>query len=215
MEKNNEKKRSLFSKIWKWIPFQIKIGIVIAIVAAAGFAVLLNRCDFGNNSVGFVTDDKIDITPTQIESIKTIGQWEFLAVTDEELVDTVRKGLISDDELVRIYYGTMRLGIDLAETKDGWIKASGDTVDVTLPPIKLLDEEFIDEAKTRPFIQRGKWSDQDRAAMYNIANRKMKAKGLSPENLEAARTNAVTQFTALMRSMGFKNVKVRVEGSKK
>jgi hypothetical protein len=63
--------------------------------------------------------DKIDDTPTIVEQMKEIGQWEFLSISDEELVDTVRRGFFSDDELVRIYYGTMRLGIDFSQC-DGW-----------------------------------------------------------------------------------------------
>lgn len=212
---NTEKKRSAFSKMWRFIPLQFKIGIVLVAIVIAAIFIFLGRFDLGNNSLGFVTDDKIDITPTQIESIKSIGQWEFLAVADEEMVDTVRKGLISDDELVRIYYGTVRLGIDLQEVKDDWIKVEGKTVNVVLPPIKLLDDEFIDEAKTRPFIERGKWTDMDRAAMYDMANRKMKAKCLTKENLNIARENAVAQFTSLMYSMGFKDVKVTFEDKAK
>ena len=49
-------------------------------------------------------------TPTQITAMKEIGEWEFLVVHDEELVDTVRKGVFTDDSLIRIYYGTYALG---------------------------------------------------------------------------------------------------------
>ena len=62
-----------------------------------------------DNSAKIYTNDKIDITPNLIESIKDIGEWEFLSINDEELVDTIRHGFFGDDQLVRIYYGTLRL----------------------------------------------------------------------------------------------------------
>lgn len=40
-----------------------------------------------------------------------------------------------------------------------------DTVMVTMPPVKLLDDKFVDEAATKSFIEDGKWSEADRAAL--------------------------------------------------
>ena len=69
-----------------------------------------------NDTVEVEVEQTIDLTPEQITSLKDIGQWEFLSIADEEMVDTVRKSLIfSDDQLVRIYYGTLRLGIDMSK----------------------------------------------------------------------------------------------------
>ena len=119
-------------------------------------------------------DRRIDITPQQIQSIKAIGQWEFLSIANEEMVDTVRKGFFSNDELVRIYYGTMRLGIDLHQAKPGWIRMQGDTLCITLPPVTLLDHDFIDETRTQSFYESGKWSGADRDALYRYAYRRIR-----------------------------------------
>ena len=81
-----------------------------------------------DNHIGLKVEDDINLTPEQIQSIRDIGQWEFLSISNEELVDTVRKGVFSDDQLVRIYYGTLRLGVDLSKTKKNWITAHGDTI---------------------------------------------------------------------------------------
>ena len=67
-------------------------------------------------------DDSIGLTPTQIESIKAVGEWEFLSISTEELIDTTRKRLFSDDHLVRIYYGTLRLGVNMKNVESGWIQ---------------------------------------------------------------------------------------------
>ena len=156
----------------------------------------------------FGTDEKIDVTPTQIMSIKAIGEWEFLSVSAEELVDTVRKGFFSDDQLARIYYGTLRLGIDMSQLEAGWIEASGDSVSLLLPQVGLLDTAFIDEARTKSFFESGKWSPEDKEAMYKKAYSLMKAHCLTKENLQAAEANGEEQMRNMMRSIGFKNVKI-------
>ena len=133
------------------------IVILLLIVIIGGGLYWLNK----DNSISMQQEGKTTLSPTQIKSIEAIGQWEFLSISDEELIDTVRKGLISDDELVRIYYGTLRLGIDMREVGTEWLSAEGDTIICTLPPIRLLDRNFIDEAKTRSFFEEGKWTGKD------------------------------------------------------
>lgn len=164
-----------------------------------------------DNHLGLEVDDAINVTPEQIQSIKAIGQWEFLSISDEELVDTVRKGLFSDDQLVRIYYGTLRLGFDLSQARDGWITTQGDSVSVVLPRIGLLDQNFIDEARTKAFYESGKWTASDREALYRKARRQMLAHCLTPQNLQSARNNAETQFRRMMKALGYNNIIIRFD----
>lgn len=189
----------------------IKIGMVAAV------AVLLIAVSFWLKSVtkdshvDFGTDTAIDMTPTQIQSIKAIGEWEFLSVSAEELVDTVRKGLFRDDELVRIYYGTLRLGVNMHQVKRGWLQVAGDSVTVTLPQVGLLDKDFIDEARTKPFYEVGSWKPADRETLYKKAYRQMQSHCLTKENLQVAKVNGEAQFRSMMRSMGYKHVKIVFE----
>lgn len=164
-----------------------------------------------DNHVGLEVNDSIGVTPEQIQSIRDVGEWEFLSISDEELVDTVRKGLFTDDHLVRIYYGTLRLGVDLRKTKKGWIKTQGDTVVVTLPKVGLLDKDFIDEARTKAFYESGKWTARDREALYRKARRRMLAHALTPQNLQSAEDNADVQFRRMMKTMGYNNITVTFE----
>ena len=163
----------------------IKIGIalVVVVLLVAGFFWLRSATE--GDHISFGADNHIELTPTQIQSMKAIGEWEFLSVSAEELVDTVRKGIFKDDELVRIYYGTLRIG--------------------------LLDKDFIDEARTRPFFESGKWKPEDRDALYKKAYRQMMSHGMTQENLQAAEHNAEEQLRQMMRSMGFTNVRIRFE----
>ncbi len=165
--------------------------------------------DVRNSRVEITADQRIDITPEQIQSIKAIGEWEFLSISDEEMVDTIRKGIFSDDHLVRIYYGTMRLGINLKQVESGWISTNGDTLNIMLPQIALLDKDFIDEARTKSFFESGSWSPKDREAMMRRAYQRMLQRGLTPQNLEAARVNGDAQVRQVMQGMGFKHVKIQ------
>jgi hypothetical protein len=182
------------------------VGIIMAVVLIAWIFSSVKT-----SSVEISADQKIDITPEQIKSIKDIGEWEFLAISDEEMVDTVRKGFFSDDHLARIYYGTMRLGVNLKQVESGWITVNDDTLDITLPKIGLLDRDFIDEARTKSFFESGKWETKDREALLRRAYQRMLQRGLTPQNLEAARQNGDAQVRQVMQSMGFKFIKVRFD----
>lgn len=194
--------------IWLKLTFVVLIvGIVVYLISSIKTVVTTTNTTVPD----VVKNEKIDVTPTMIRSIEQIGEWSFLEINDEELVDTVRRGIFSNDELVRIYYGTLRLGINLKDAKEGWLSMSGDTLVAKLPPVRLLDNDFIDETRTRSFIETGKWSHQDRMLMYNRADAMMRRRCLTRQNYQTARQNAKTQFENLLRSMGFEYVKVGFE----
>lgn len=154
----------------------------------------------------------MEVTPATIASIKSIGQWEFLTIHDEEYVDTVREGFFSDDGLARIYYGTLRLGLDMSHLDDHAIRMEGDTVLVaTLPPVRLLDRHFIDEARTRPFYEKGRWEADAREALYRRAQQMMTARCLTRANLQRAEDRAREELTRLFHLMGYKNVRIQFE----
>ena len=189
----------------------IKIGIalVVVVLLVVGFFWLKGLTKGDHITIG--TDNRIELTPTQIQSMKAIGEWEFLSVSAEEMVDTVRKGIFRDDELVRIYYGTLRLGLNMHRLQQGWIKVEGDSVAMTLPKIGLLDKDFIDEARTKSFFESGKWKPEDRDALYRKAYTQMMNHCLTQENLQAAEHNAEEQLRNMMRSMGISNVRITFE----
>lgn len=180
---------------------------VAAIVALAALWWIVSG--ISQSEVTLDVNQEIDLTPEQITSIEAIGEWEFLAIANEELVDTTRKGFFKDDHLVRIYYGTVRLGINMHDVEQGWLRADGDSIVVTLPQPGLLDKNFIDEARTKSFFESGKWSHQDREKLYQKAYRQMLTHCLTPENLRSARENGEALFTKMMKSMGYERVSIR------
>lgn len=184
-------------------------ALTVATIVLVSLAVIVRACqDIG---LHMETEENIGLTPTQILSMREIGQWEFLSIEDEELVDTVKRGFLSSSSLTRIYYGTLRLGFDMRAVKDGWIRREADTLHVTLPAITLLDNDFIDETRTKSVFETGSWSDNDRALLYDQARRKMISRCLTQANIHSAEQNASRQFCQMMKSMGFNHVRIRFE----
>ena len=208
MEKNRESwlTRQLMRPLW-----------LIAFIAACVVATALIMRDCHGEGAELMDLDishntEIDLTPQQVRSIERIGQWEFLSIAEEELVDTTRHRLLStDDQLARIYRGTLRIGLDLSRCREGWLFAHGDTVSATLPPIGLLSNNFIDEARTEAFYESGTWSARDKEALYQRAAMRMRARSLTSKNLRQAEENARAQISAMLRSFGFTTVELRFE----
>lgn len=71
---------------------RIQIIAVLALILILGGAFYWLTKD---NEVSVVQEDKTTLSPTQVESIENIGQWEFLSVSDEELIDTIRRGFLA------------------------------------------------------------------------------------------------------------------------
>ena len=124
----------------------------------------------------------------------------------------MRERFFSDNELVRIYYGTLRLGIDLHKAKPRWLHVENDSVVVaTLPNIELLDRNFIDEARTQSFFESGNWSAEDREKLYNRAYQKMLKRCFTKENIAITENNARKHFEKMLNAMGYKNVRIEFE----
>jgi hypothetical protein len=186
----------------------ILILSLVCVIAVVGFGFFLIHI-FKTSSLSVSAENGINRTVISVENMRRIGEWEFLNISDEELVDTTRHRLFGDDELVRIYYGELRLGINMKEMADDAIEIKGDSVFITLPKIVLLDDNFIDETRTKSFYETGKWDGKAREALYQKAKRQMKAQCLTAENKTKARENAKEQIAKMMISLGVKNVVVK------
>ncbi len=183
----------------------------VAVIILALWA--YRQCSTGKTTIAIEHNRAIDTTPEEIRALRDIKQWETLSINCEELVDTFDTDWKGNRQLVRIYTGTVRLGVDLTDAAPDWFTTHGDTAILKLPDIKLLDEKFIDEARTRSFYERGNWDAHTRQQLYDRARRAMLRRSLTPDNLELAQQNANEQFTSLMKGLGYRTVIVTFENS--
>lgn len=192
----------------KWITPVVYMALAVALV----YIVVKFVNGIGSAEVSIGSDNTINVTPERITSIRSIGQWEFMKVDDEVVIDTIRRRhIVADDRLTCIYYGSVRLGIDLDKAAADWITNRNDTIDLLLPSPSVLDDRFIDEARTNVFYQNGRWGGYARELMYRRAVTEMKAFALSPENIKAVKAAAESRFTDLFMGLGAKEVTVSFE----
>lgn len=180
-----------------------KILILVILLAIGWFAY-----NYFSGEKAVESKEQIEMS-TEITSIKEIAEWEFLTVEVEEFEDTViPRMIITDDQFVRIYKGTARLGVDMKEADSNWVACSGDTATLLLPQIKILDENIIDDMQTRTFYESGKMTPAIKEALYEKAKRDMRKRALSDENVAAAKENAKAQFSYMFHSMGYSTVNI-------
>lgn len=181
---------------------------VVVIVLIIGLRSCIHTLS-SDSGVSFTLNSQTLATRTVLHNVEQLGEWEFLSIEDEVMIDTTRsRFLAQDDEFVRIYHGTLRLGIDMNECTRHWATFHGDTLCLSLPPIRLLDPNFIDEARTRSFYQQGEWDGQTREDLYRRAHHAMIQRCMTPSNLKIAKENAIQQIKALFHTLDYTKVEV-------
>lgn len=184
---------------------KIRLLLLVAVVVLVAAACILCVGILRTSHVEIATGEAIDQTPTLVESTKALGQWEFLSIEDEELVDTLRRGVFTDDELLRIYKGKLSLGIDLGSITKESFSLRGDTLELVLPDIVLLNSDFIDELRTVSLFESGSWQAKDKASLRMRTDRMMRRRCLTKENFAIARENAENQLSDFFKALGYKH----------
>lgn len=172
--------------------------------------------------IGIKHNTAIANTPEEIRALRDIGQWEFLAAPCEEIIERHEAHTFGDKHLVKVFRGTLSIGIDMHKASDDWFAADttsavispgvlvegGKAAILTLPDVELLDENFIDEARTATFHEQGTFSSKIKQELYDEAVDAMKKRILTPNNLEAARQTARDQFTRIFHALGYDKVSI-------
>lgn len=199
-----EKKKIRFTPAMGCLSFIIVL-LVVAIAIVKSMPELFSKVKKG---------EEIILTATQLRDIKSNNSWCFYQLEiGPERVDTT-SGLAV---LSRFYYGTMHIGVNIEKTPDNWLYQKGDTFYVKLPPIEVIDEEFIDESKTTTFEDThifSKWSDADYGALLAKAHRQMIAKYFNSKSISMAEHNGRHKMTEIVRSLRFHGAVVVTFGDK-
>lgn len=185
-----------------------KLSLCLLALAGIGVGVLWLKSTSSTDTplLSVERTTAIETTPEEVRQIRDIGQWELLSAATEEMVELHRTGILHDDHLVCIYRGTLRLGINLHHASADWFRADSTTAILQLPPIELLDEDFIDEARTTTFFEEGSWTATDKQKLYLQAKKAMKQRILTPEHLQQAQQNAKEQFSKIFTNLGYHEV---------
>lgn len=191
-------------KVLKFVAGYPYVLLAVAVVVAV--ALFYHRLS-STSEVSVGHTETIGRTATQITDIKLIGQWEALNISCEEMVDTFEEHFFGDKELVKIYTGKMRLGVDFGNEEGAdRLSVRGDTVVVRLPKVRLLNPDFIDEAHTRTFYERGQWGAAANRALYEKARRAMLKRNLTASQLNIAADNVHRRLREVFVAFGYNDV---------
>ena len=162
--------------VWiiKFIFRKWRFTLAVLLLAALGYVGYRVKKVYFDGEGLFATTPAIDTTPEEIRALRNIGQWEALSVDTEELVEKHENSLLSSKQMVCVYRGTLRIGIDMAKVTDKWCNVQGKTVTLHLPEVELLDNEFINDTRTTVFVQEGNWSADAKQQMRTQAAEAMK-----------------------------------------
>ena len=211
---DGKSKRGCWSILWWCLKAMVRhwrITFFVLLVALIGYGAMVAYRTLTNSNDA--VDKPIEQSPEEIMRLQAIGQWEFLSVEAEELVERHYSGLMSERDLVCIYRGTLRIGVDMRKLPSDWVEMKERSAILHLPQPSLLDENFLDESRTTVFFEQGVFRPEERDAMRTEAKDKMKKRAMTTENLSIARRNAEAQFQKLFLAMGYEDVVVEFDAN--
>ena len=94
MKRVAQKLVAAFRKLWKVLPFsrsyKVIALLVLLLIVVVGTVMVMRKLSGSSilPEVKVVHNEKIDSTAVYLQSIREIGQWEFLSVDVEEMVET-------------------------------------------------------------------------------------------------------------------------------
>lgn len=209
---DGKSKRGCWSILWWCLKAMVRhwrITLFVLLVALIGYGAMVAYRTLTNSNDA--VEKPIEQSPEEIVRLQAIGQWEFLSVEAEELVERHYSGLMSERDLVCIYRGTLRIGVDMRKLPSDWVEMKERSAILHLPQPSLLDENFLDESRTTVFFEQGVFRPEERDAMRTEAKDKMKQRAMTAENLSIARRNAEAQFQKLFLAMGYEDVVVEFD----
>lgn len=188
------------------------IILIAAIVLVVLFA--LQRCTGVFDSVIGWFQPKTTISTVNVEDIRKIGQLKVLTINKEFLVSQYRKRnfLISDDEIHIVYDGRIDLGFDLSECQDSCITRRGDSTFVTLPPVRILNQNEVYVEPGDVKIESGTWTNSEMEGFKRRANAYMLYSSERDDCYRRAEQMGMQTLTELLRPMETNFIQVSVAG---
>lgn len=192
------------NKLMKLLLAAVTLAVIVGLVLL--FVRLTRPSEPLDYSVGPIT--VLDIAKTEQLKVLTIHK-EILAHQHR-----YASGLLSNKEerIYIIYPATLHFGFDLTRCDNNSIQTHGDTATVILPPVQILNKEghSVDEASKRTAIEEGEWSAVELTTLRNRAEALMRRQCEYDNCYEKAEKAGISAVRAMMASLGFRHVDVKV-----
>lgn len=153
-----------------------------------------------------------------ITQLRTLSRYETASFTIEKIIEAGSEGnryqeLLFGDRILLVANGEVIAGFDFSELSEQDITLSEDSVTLNLPPPQILSAR-LDSQKTRVYDRRQGFlthGDKDLESLARgEAEKSIRLAACEGKILEMAGKNAVSQMSALIKSLGYTTVVVNV-----
>lgn len=203
---------------------RLKTILIVTVLGIAAYWVL-TRMDV-IPSVGDLFKSQpviIDKTPILVKEIKSIGQLITYSWYDEVVVDSAvstRGSRMVDafnllapipllpsasKKLVLIGRGRVLAGTDLTQVSGNNISLKNDTLELRLPPARILDA-ILNPSDFETFLEKGEWHSNEVTLIKIKARNKMIQRALKNGILQKAGERSKLIMTDFLSKMGYKQV---------
>lgn len=194
---------------------KLKYYAVLVVLAIMAIIVLffVGKAVVATSAVDVKAEKRVEMTPAVIDSLRAIKQWELAVVPVKTVVDTVERkwmGIVKN-LISKKYEGRISIGVDLQKVSSISYTVNGDTINLVVSDVCVLDSNFIDETKTE--VLRSDNDDFERRKevrrdMLERARQKMLSEGVSPLVFADCRRRAASELTERFRCIGYSSVSV-------
>ena len=198
------------SKTWRTVKNILTILAIAALAVAVFF--LARRVSRPFRHAG----RQSEVGSVTVSALSSTGQLRVMSVYKEIIVGQTKTEQLLLGQVERkiyaIYPAQVNLGFDLSECGDDWLRVSGDTAYVKLPPVRILNEggQFVDDARKRVPIQSGKWNWSEMDALRESANREMLFQCWRDGSFNEAAAQGRVVVENLMNTLGYRNVQIDI-----
>lgn len=191
-----------------WVVVGALFGIAIAalIVLALGGRALVNAFTGHGDTV---------TVSSVVRSIQQLQRLESVQYTIDQVVTDEHEGMLrqpfAGDKILLIAHGDVIAGIDLAGLSGGAVSVHGSSVRIRLPAPRIFSTR-LDNQKTRVYSRdTGLFSTPDPQLESEVRRRaetQLTAAAVQDGILQTARNNARQTLTALLTSLGFRQITI-------
>lgn len=122
------------------------------------------------NTLKDLTKDAYRLENLQVSELEELQQIGTCNYQEDVRFEKVKEGIFTDDEIIASYSCNVNIGIDFADTKEGWAQKKGDSVFLKLPSVKVLNTNNKVITRSSFPIRTGTWSNAELQQLSDSAN---------------------------------------------